>query len=158
MHRMVQYTFKLGFFSQLIDAGNNFTDLELCLLGDSKSSQIDKMNHCHRKHPVHSMSFCSWQWASIVFSDSFPAAGRGWLDKAAMAGRPAFWAMAFMFLIELENSYSIVTEQVIKLAMGGAQQKSAQTAQSSDFDLWHLGAGVPVGDQTTYKKKPTTVH
>jgi hypothetical protein len=136
VHRPVQYTFKLGFFSQLIAAGNNFTDPELCLLGDSKSSQIDKMNHCHRKHPGHSVSYCSWQWASIVFSDPFPAVGRGWPDKTATPGRSAFWAVFFMFLIELENSHHILTEQLIRLLVGGAQQKSTcLDAQSPDFDL-----------------------
>lgn len=41
---MVQYTFKVGFLSQPIPSGKDSKDLELCLLGDSMSSQVDSQD------------------------------------------------------------------------------------------------------------------
>lgn len=103
----------------------------MCLPGDSKYSQIDNEDESLSQKT-------SWEFSEfvlltvdfIVFSAPFPAAGRGWSHKAATAG-----SSAFMVLIELENSRHIQTEQLIKLVAGGAQQKTAQIAQSPGFDL-----------------------
>lgn len=92
----------------------------------------------------------------IVLSAPFPAAGRGWSDKAATAGSSAFWVVAFMFLIELENSRHIQTEQLIKLVAGGAQQKIARLHRALVLisSTWGLGWVWVI----KLLKKPTTLY